>query len=326
MDELLGYRHLFAQLYEMELGNFADEVRAKCETALQNSANRDFTRWRDAIDALHVAGGLHVDFNDSRVSAVSHVARDERDHATANESHLRELMPWRKGPFLLDGIAIDTEWRSDMKWNRIANCVDWSKAKVLDVGCGNGYFGWRMLGAGAELVLGLDPFLLYVMQHAAVRKFVGHAPNFVVPAGDSILTERLNRFDIVVSMGVLYHRTSPIDHLQALGAALRPEGTLILETLVLDGPDEKAIVPAERYAKMRNVWFLPSVPTLCGWLKRCGYRKIRHLETTPTTLHEQRRTDWMAYESLEDFLDPNDSTKTIEGYPAPMRAVLTATK
>ena len=43
-----------------------------------------------------------------------------------------------------------------------------------------------------------------------------------------------------------------------------------------------------------------------------------------TSLDEQRRTDWMTSESLAEFLDPNDRSKTIEGYPAPLRAVLTA--
>ena len=45
-----------------------------------------------------------------------------------------------------------------------------------------------------------------------------------------------------------------------------------------------------------------------------------------TSVEEQRATDWMTYQSLKDFLDPNDPTKTIEGYPAPMRATLIATK
>lgn len=29
--------------------------------------------------------------------------------------HLKQLMPWRKGPYHLHGIHIDCEWRSDFK-------------------------------------------------------------------------------------------------------------------------------------------------------------------------------------------------------------------
>ncbi len=80
---------------------------------------------------------------------------------------------------------------------------------VLDVGCGNGYYGWRMLHIGARLVLGLDPFLLFLMQFEAVRKYAGaNCPHYVLPLTDADLPERLNLFDVTLSMGVLYHRTS----------------------------------------------------------------------------------------------------------------------
>ena len=226
----------------------------------------------------------------------------------------------------MDRIAIDTEWRSDLKWDRIASLVNWSDAIVLDVGSGNGYFGWRMLAAGASLVLGLDPFLLYLMQLAAVRKFAGELPNYVIPVGDQILTSELRHFDVVLSMGVLYHRVSPIDHLVTIGRAIKPGGELLLETLVMPDAGETVLVPADRYAKMRNVWFIPTNGMVIRWLKRCGYRDIQHVDTTRTTTTEQRRTDWMTYESLADFLDPNDALRTIEGYPAPARSIFTARK
>jgi tRNA (mo5U34)-methyltransferase len=34
----------------------------------------------------------------------------------------------------------------------------------------------------------------------------------------------------------------------------------------------------------------------------------------------------MTFQSLADFLDPDDSSKSIEGYPAPRRAILIAEK
>jgi len=123
---------------------------------------------------------------------------------------------------------------------------------------------------------------------------------------------------------VLYHRTSPIDHLLALSRAMKPGGQLILETLIIDDPQETTLVPIDRYAKMRNVWFIPSLLMLRRWMDRCGYKHIQHIDTTATTSTEQRRTDWMNYESLVDYLDPSDSRKTIEGHPAPLRAIITA--
>ena len=125
-------------------------------------------------------------------------------------------------------------------------------------------------------------------------------------------------------MGVLYHRRSPIDHLLALRDTLRPGGELVLETLVVEGDEHTVLVPGERYAQMPNVYFLPSSLALAQWLTRAGFTNVRIVDEAITTQDEQRRTDWMTYQSLADFLDPNDPSRTIEGYPAPRRAVLVA--
>ena len=125
-------------------------------------------------------------------------------------------------------------------------------------------------------------------------------------------------------MGVFYHRRSPIDHLLELRHKLRSGGELVLETLVIEGGVNDVLVPDDRYAMMRNVWFLPSSEALMLWAKRAGFKHIRIVDESITTLEEQRATEWMSFHSLENFLDPEDHTKTIEGHPAPRRAVLIA--
>jgi tRNA (mo5U34)-methyltransferase len=233
--------------------------------------------------------------------------------------------PWRKGPFAAFGVEIDTEWRSDLKWDRLSEAIDFGGKSVLDVGCGNGYYGWRMLDEGAKFVLGCEPFTLYSMQFEVFRRYASQPEaHFVIPAGDTDLPAGLRAFDLAFSMGVLYHRPSPIDHLQRMRSTLGRDGQLVLETIVLDAGGNNVLTPESRYAKMRNVWFLPSVELLCIWLRRSGFRDIEVIDVSRTTIKEQRRTSWMTFESLADFLDPNDHTKTIEGYPAPTRAILTA--
>lgn len=105
---------------------------------------------------------------------------------------------------------------------------------------------------------------------------------------------------------------------------MRAGGELILETLVVEGDAQTVLMPGERYAKMRNVWFIPSTAALTQWLSRVGFSDIRVVDLNITSLEEQRATAWMENESLIDFLDPSDHSKTIEGYPAPLRAVLVA--
>ena len=256
------------------------------------------------------------------------------DSSTISEDQRRQLkkalqglIPWRKGPFQICGITIDTEWRSDWKWDRVCTHVaPLQDRTVLDVGCGNGYHMWRMLGMGAKRVIGVDPSPRFSVQFEIVKKLLPEAPVNLVPCAIEDIPRPLEIFDSVFSMGVLYHRKSPLDHLYELRDALRPGGQLILETLVIEGDELQCLIPKDRYAKMRNVWFIPSSKMLALWLERLGFRDIHVVDETPTTTEEQRATDWMKFESLPDFLNPDDYSKTIEGYPAPLRATIVANK
>jgi tRNA (mo5U34)-methyltransferase len=74
------------------------------------------------------------------------------------------------------------------------------------------------------------------------------------------------------------------------------------------------------------VWFLPSNDALIQWLTRVGFVDIKKVDGSITSVEEQRATEWMTNHSLADFLDPNDPSLTVEGYPAPKRTVFIATK
>ncbi|NHB61887.1 tRNA 5-methoxyuridine(34)/uridine 5-oxyacetic acid(34) synthase CmoB [Photorhabdus sp. RW14-46] len=240
---------------------------------------------------------------------------------------LRIFMPWRKGPFSLYGINIDTEWRSDWKWDRVLPHISPLTGRtILDVGCGSGYHLWRMVGEGAELAVGIDPTQLFLCQFEAVRKLLGNDQRaHLLPLGIEQLPA-LAAFDTVFSMGVLYHRRSPLDHLWQLKNQLISDGELILESLVVEGDEHTCLIPGERYAQMRNVYFIPSAKMVKIWLEKCGFVDVKIVDQAVTATEEQRRTDWMKTESLSDFLDPTDSNRTIEGYPAPLRAILIAHK
>ena len=243
---------------------------------------------------------------------------------------LHDLKPWRKGPYQLQGTYIDTEWRSDFKWDRLApHLSDLRGRKVLDVGGGSGYHAWRLAGAGAEFTLCIDPSPRYFAQFEAVRKLMGSNNRpavYHLPLGIEDVPAQIEAFDTVLSMGVLYHRRSPIDHLYELKDCLRSGGELVLETLVIEGDANQCLMPEDRYAAMSNVWFLPSVAQLTLWLRRCGFINIRCVDLNQTSLEEQRTTEWMTFQSLVDFLDPENPKLTREGYPAPLRAILIAEK
>lgn len=243
----------------------------------------------------------------------------------AIESALMQLKPWRKGPWQYHHTRIDTEWRSDLKWQRIAEQLDLQDKTVLDVGCGSGYHLFRMHEAGANTVIGIDPTWLFVYQFAVFKRCLPTLPLWLLP----LPMEQMpltDAFDTVFSMGVLYHRRDPIGHLQELKNALKKGGELILETLVVEGSSQTALIPTDRYAAMPNVWFIPSVDMLTIWLEKLKFSDIQVLDVTPTTSEEQRKTAWSSGASLADFLDADNPELTREGYPAPLRATLRAVK
>ncbi|TWU45462.1 tRNA (mo5U34)-methyltransferase [Novipirellula aureliae] len=312
---------LKALLAERDLSGWSDQIDALCADRFYPSKNGNLDRWKRAWSKLPDCANASIDADNDTVIVSGEIGKPD----------LRETLmafhPWRKGPFEFFGIPIDTEWRSDIKWQRIASAIDLNAKTVLDIGCGNGYYGWRMLSAGADLVIGCDPYLLYIMQFEVVRRYAEKPErHFILPLADTDLPPRLEAFDTTFSMGVLYHRTSPIDHLQTLAGSLKSGGQLILETLIVESDTETVLVPSGRYAKMKNVWFIPSISMLTRWLMRTGFVKIEVIDISKTTDQEQRRTEMMTFESLNDFLDPNDETRTIEGDPAPVRAVVSAWK
>lgn len=324
-SKAFDYSPLFARLQNTALAPWLDTLPATIARHFNSERWGDLPRWQACVAQLPELSVKNIQLD---VDTVSFHAKETLGDAekTQLETALRGLHPWRKGPFNIADIFIDTEWRSDWKWQRLAPHLAPLHGKtVLDVGCGSGYHAWRMHGAGAELVIGIEPSPLFVVQYWALQHFLQNKHVFVVPAACEDLPPNLQAFDAVFSMGVLYHRRSPMDHLLELKQLLKPGGQLVLETLVIDGDKNSVLVPEGRYGRMGNVWFIPSTNALENWLKKMRFNDVQLVDVCTTSTQEQRSTDWMRFQSLSDFLDPNDSSKTIEGYPAPCRAIFTAT-
>ncbi len=319
----MDFTPLYTALEARNLGNWISRLQKQIPAILSTESHGDWAVWMEELNQLPAISNVLCRFDTDAVTLSSKKTIGTKTLESIKQI-LMQIHPWRKGPFDLFGLFIDAEWRSDLKWNRLKGHIDLQDKCVLDVGSGNGYYGWRMLGAGAKLVIGIEPYLKNVAQHLSIAHFTGTQPFYTLPIGVQDIPENLNAFDTVFSMGVLYHRRSPFDHLLRLKSFLKPGGELILETLIIEGPAGSILVPDDRYAKMRNVWFIPSVLTLKQWLKRSGFRDIQLLDVSATTSTEQRRTPWMPWESLQDFLNPTDLSQTIEGYPAPRRAMLLA--
>ncbi|HEY5621166.1 MAG TPA: tRNA 5-methoxyuridine(34)/uridine 5-oxyacetic acid(34) synthase CmoB [Pontiella sp.] len=320
----IDYNEFYPLLKGTPLEPWSTSLPARIAHGLRHERYGTLPRWEKALariaelDARPSSPASRVKLTDG--------VRVDGPEIKGLEDLLKQFHPWRKGPYHIHGIHIDTEWRSDWKWDRVRPHIQPLKDRlILDVGCGNGYHCWRMAGEGAKLAIGIDPSPLFVCQFFAMKHFIRDPRAWVLPLGIEDLPETPGVFDTVFSMGILYHRKSPLEHIEQLKSLLRPGGELVIETLVIDGPEGASLIPDGRYAKMRNVWCIPSVPTLEGWLRECGMKEVRTVDINTTSTDEQRPTEWMTFESLPDFLDPADPSMTVEGYPAPKRAVVIAT-
>lgn len=277
--------------------------------------------WRAALYAVPALSASTVAFGP--VVRCGRAADASPQARAALAAAIRALVPWRKGPFELFGHAIDAEWRSDLKWDRVAaHAAPFAGRRVLDVGCGNGYYAWRAQAAGARCVVGLDPTVPSVLQFRLVSHCAGEHAVLVTPGIDEDIDAGLAAFDTVMSLGVLYHRRDPRAHLARLRHALRPGGECLLETLVVEG--SVSLEPAGRYAGMPNVHVVPSRAQVLDWLDGAGFGGSRCVDVSRTTPGEQRVTAYSTGRSLADVLDPSDARRTIEGHPAPLRALFVA--
>jgi tRNA (mo5U34)-methyltransferase len=299
-----------------------NDLMQATESALQKK-DGNLVRWVDAFNRLPSINTDLINFDKSEVT----FGRPEEikpEELKALKHALKKLSPWRKGPFNLFGLTINSEWRSNLKWERAIKTLPSLAGKtILDVGCGNGYHLFKMLGMGAKLVIGIDPSLLFFTQFQAIKSFKPDIPAFFLPIGAEDLPEA-ECFDRVFAMGVFYHRKSPFDFLKKLKSLLTKDGVLILETLVIEGNENTVLVPEQRYARMRNVFFIPSPSAMTVWLKKAGFKNIEVGDISRTTVKEQRPTEWMTWESLEHCLNKSDPELTAEGYPAPERAFFIA--
>ncbi len=308
---------------------FTDYFIGESEIFLAQRPHGDREKWLQIANNLPEIAVSEIDPGSDFITVRTGA---EPDHQITERlrSGLMALCPWRKGPFRIFGVEIDAEWRSCLKWNRIVDQISPLVDRcVLDIGCGNGYYLWRMEGAGVRLAIGIDPTQLFLAQFTAINRYLASNRIFIVPIKCEELfiqgeLQSTRGFDTVFSMGIYYHRRHPCAHLTELFRFLRPGGELVLETLVIDGDHDAELVPQHRYAKMRNVWSIPTVTRLQQKLVANGFEEIRLIDITQTTIAEQRRTAWMTFESLADFLDPDDHGRTIEGYPAPKRACMVA--
>lgn len=321
---MLDVDRVFAELAAIGL-DWRAALEATVRERLADSAHGHLPRWRATLAALPAAPARPATL-DAPVVSVGPPAFDARER-DAIRAALLSLAPWRKGPFRIGDIHIDAEWRSDLKWARLAAAVrPLEGRRILDVGCGNGYYALRMRGAGAAAVIGIDPTLAHLAQFQAVRHWLPRAPVRVLPLRLHELPRGTGFFDTVFSMGVLYHQRDPLGHLGELYGVLAPGGELVLETLVLPGNTAAVREPHGRYARMRNVWHLPTVPQLLAWIEQGGFADPDVVDVSATTPEEQRSTEWMPFESLAAALDPADPARTVEGWPAPRRAVVLATR
>lgn len=310
---------------------FSDGIDLEAINRVRAKRDYWFTRkgalpFKAAVERLPQFKSSLVDCAADAITVGQKDELSDSQHADLLQS-MKDLLPWRKGPFKLFGHTIDSEWQSHLKWDRISPHLPDLKGKVVaDIGCNNGYYMFRMAAHDPELVIGFDPMPRFCYAFQLVNRFTGLDNLKYELLGAEHMHYFRRLFDVVFCMGVLYHNRNPIQILTGIFESMKPGGDLILESQGIPGEGSYALFPEDRYAKMRNVWFFPTVDCIVNWTKKAGFKDVECFSIEATTTDEQRATEYAPWESLSDFLDPDDSSKTVEGYPAPIRICIKAKK
>lgn len=306
----------------------ADELRLvlSAKAAWVNQDKKGFLRYRSLLHTVAHLRASSCDFSNDVVRIGTNQDLSSGEQQTVQQV-LRGFMPWRKGPFSVFGIEVDAEWRSERKWNRIVpELPDLRNTIIADIGCNNGYYMFRMAQHRPSFVLGFEPYVQHYYTFNTLNAFAGQDRLRTELLGIEHLPLFPECFDVIFCLGILYHRPSPLDALRDLHTALRPGGTLFIESQAIPGDDPVALFPLSTYAKVPGTWFVPSAPCLHNWLARTGFRNVRLFHDHAMSSEEQRRTPWMTFESYEDFIDKDNPALTIEGHPAPRRVFFKAEK
>lgn len=323
MKDLLNLDYISHFFTNHRMHSMREDIIEACKIKL-DKPHGDVTRWQTALKEMPEIKSPQWHVSDDFV----HLTGECDWNNEVLEKTLKAFCPWRKGPFDFLGTHIDTEWNSLLKWRRVQDAlrsanIDLTGDNVLDIGCGNGAFLWGLLSDGAQSVTGVDPMWLFYHQFMVFQRYIRSPQLCFLPLGIQDLPLK-NSFDSILSMGVLYHRRSPLDHLAQLKGLLKNGGTLIMETIVLPDEGKTLLTPPDRYAGMRNVWMIPSVSVLQDWLNKMGFTILHTSRKIKTTLDEQHQSNWMDFHSLNQFLDKTNDTLTIEGHPAPYRSIIIA--
>ncbi|WP_300462345.1 tRNA 5-methoxyuridine(34)/uridine 5-oxyacetic acid(34) synthase CmoB [Desulfobacula sp.] len=321
METLLLHRH------HLRIDRYYNTFKALIteKRAFLDHAKGNFLKFQQILETIPDLVPSAIDLDSPAITIGETWDLTPEEHRFLHD-RLQQFCPWRKGPFRVFGIEIDSEWQSWMKWDRLKSHIGSLKGrKILDIGSSNGYYMFKMAADNPLMVLGLEPQSTFYFQYLTLQKFLKQDRVFCLPIPHDQLPRMDNYFDTVFCMGVLYHRKSPVQMLKDICDSMRPGGELVLENLIMDTKQNMCLFPRDRYAKMRNVFFIPDLLVMESWLLRAGFTDIRCVDVTRTSLEEQRKTPWIQTESLKDFLDPHDPDKTVEGYPAPVRAIFMAT-
>jgi len=278
--------------------------------------------YQEAIKALPEYSNVKVTLGDRVAFQIPDLSNDAAEQIKQTALLMK---PWRKGPFQFNALFIDSEWQSQIKYNLLEPYFDLKDKVVGDIGCNNGYYLFRMLTQKPKKLIGFDPSAIYYSQFQFINHFVKSDIVYELLGVEHVEFYE-HKFDTLFCLGVLYHRSDPVAMLKSLFKGLNKGGELILDTFMIDGEEEICLTPKDRYSKIPNIYFVPTIPALINWCHRAGFETVEVLQTMKTEYNEQRKTEWIDTQSLEDFLDPNDPSKTVEGYPAPKRVYIKAIK
>ena len=218
---------LIAQLHRFGLARYETAIGDRLAPVVKRIRGKD----RKARTYVEMLAGLpaiepgsnDLDHDRIRIGQPGDLGPDD---GRALREALKTLIPWRKGPFDIFGIPVDSEWDSSLKWERVRPHLAPLKGKrILDIGSSCGYYMFRMCADAPALVLGVEPYLTFYFQFQFLQRYIRADRVFTLPLRLEALPAMPGCFDTVFCMGILYHQREPVQALESIRPLLAVAGS-----------------------------------------------------------------------------------------------------
>ena len=129
---MINFTNSYKAIADSRLHPWLDQFKQAVNDRMADYTHGNLSDWIKLLKQLPDITPDHIELASKvEIGSASQLSETEQQEL---KQLLMKFHPWRKGPFHLFGQHIDTEWRSDWKWDRLKDQISPLVAMVITAG------------------------------------------------------------------------------------------------------------------------------------------------------------------------------------------------